>query len=154
MTYNMNFTKLGHFNRETNDFGMESYAQEDKDASRRTAESVGWLLMYVHMSKVMEDNIEEIIFRMQFADTVHGDPFMKKGGKECTIAEVRHVLTQHIGLETNGSVSTRHKYIVNIAKNLANDIDYKLSNNAQSEEEDKVNRAGLIDNSSKGRIVD
>tara|TARA_R110002126_G_scaffold89986_1_gene214767 strand:- start:26 stop:199 length:174 start_codon:yes stop_codon:yes gene_type:complete len=57
-------------------------------------------------------------------------------------------------LETNGSVSTRHKYIVNIAKNLANDIDYKLSNNAQSEEEDKVNRAGLIDNSSKGRIVD
>ena len=54
--------------------------------------------------------------------------FMKKGGKECTVADVRHVLTQHIGLETNGSVSTRHKYIVNIAKNLANDIDYKLSN--------------------------
>jgi len=132
MTYDMNFTKLGHFNRESNDFGMDSYAQEDKDASRKTAESVGWLLMYVHVNEVTEDNIEEIVFRMQFADTVHGNPFMKQDGKECTVADVRHLLTQHIGLETNGNVSTRHKYIVNIAKNLANDIDYKLSNEEKS----------------------
>jgi len=127
MTYNMNFTKIGHFNRETNDFGMEHYDQGDKDASRRTAESMGWLLMYVHQNKITEDNIEEIIFRMQFADTVHGSPFMKKGGKEVSLQEVRETVRQHIGLETNGSVSTRHKYIVNIAKNLANDIDYKLT---------------------------
>ena len=127
MTYNMNFTKIGHFNRETNDFGMEHYDQEDKDASRRTAESMGWLLMYVHQNKITEDNIEEIIFRMQFADTVHGSPFMKKGGKEVSLQEVRETVRQHIGLETNGSVSTRHKYIVNIAKNLANDSDYKLT---------------------------
>ena len=149
MTYNMNFYKIGHFDREENDFGAPHWEQADKDAVRQTAESMGWLLMYVHQNEITEDNIEEIIFRMQFADTVHGDPFMKKGGKECTIAEVRHVLTQHIGLETNGSVSTRHKYIVNIAKNLANDIDYKLT-----EENNKVNRAGLIDNSPEGRIID
>ena len=68
-----------------------------------------------------------ITVRMQFADTVHGSPFMKKGGKEVSLQEVRETVRQHIGLETNGSVSTRHKYIVNIAKNLANDIDYKLT---------------------------
>ena len=133
MTYNMNFTKIGHFNRETNDFGMEHYDQEDKDASRRTAESMGWLLMYVHQNKITEDNIEEIIFRMQFADTIHGSPFMKLNGKEVSVSAVREQLRRHIGLETNGTVSTRHKYIVNVAKNLANDIDYKLTN----EEENK-----------------
>jgi len=149
MTYNMNFTKIGHFNRETNDFGMEHYAQEDKDASRKNAEAMGWLLMYVHLDKITEDNIDEIIFRMQFADTIHGSTFMRVNGKDCSVSEVRHQLKQHIGLETNGSVSTRHKYIVNVAKNLANDIDYKLT-----EENDKVNRAGLIDNSPEGRIID
>ena len=136
MTYNMNFTKIGHFNRETNDFGMEHYAQEDKDASRKNAEAMGWLLMYVHQNKITEDNIEEIIFRMQFADTIHGSPFMKLeesdnhivNGKGVSLAAVREQLKRHIGLETNGTVSTRHKYIVNIAKNLANDIDYKLTN--------------------------
>ena len=149
MTYNMNFSKLKHFDNEDNDFGMSSWDQIDRDNCRKTAESMGWLLMYVHLDKIIEDNIDEIIFRMQFADTIHGSTFMRVNGKDCSVSEVRHQLEQHIGLETNGSVSTRHKYIVNVAKNLANDIDYKLSN-----QEDKVNRAGLIDNSPEGRIVD
>ena len=64
---------------------------------------------------------------MQFADTIHGSTFMKVNSKDCSVSEVRHLLKQHIGLETNGSVSTRHKYIVNVAKNLAHEIDYKLT---------------------------
>ena len=149
MTYNMNYSKLKHFDNEDNDFGMSSWDQIDRDNCRKTAESMGWLLMYVHLDKITEDNIDEIIFRMQFADTIHGSTFMRVNGKDCSVSEVRHQLEQHIGLETNGSVSTRHKYIVNVAKNLANDIDYKLT-----EENDKVNRAGLIDNSPEGRIID
>ena len=149
MTYNMNYSKLKHFDNEDNDFGMSSWDQIDRDNCRKTAESMGWLLMYVHLDKITEDNIDEIIFRMQFADTIHGSTFMRVNGKDCSVSEVRHQLKQHIGLETNGSVSTRHKYIVNVAKNLANDIDYKLT-----EENDKVNRAGLIDNSPEGRIID
>ncbi len=149
MTYNMNYSKLKHFDNEDNDFGMSSWDQIDRDNCRKTAESMGWLLMYVHLDKITKDNIEEIIFRMQFADTIHGSTFMRVNGKDCSVSDVRHQLKQHIGLETNGSVSTRHKYIVNVAKNLANDIDYKLT-----EENNKVNRAGLIDNSPKGRIID
>ena len=127
MTYNMHFSKLKHFDNENNDFGLPTWDQSDRDASRQKAEALGWLLMYVHQNKITEDNIEEIIFRMQFADTIHGSPFMKKDGKEISLSEVREQLRRHIGLETNGTVSTRHKYIVSIAKNLANDIDYQLT---------------------------
>ena len=127
MTYNMHFSKLKHFDKENNDFGLPTWDQSDRDASRQKAEALGWLLMYVHQNKITEDNIEEIIFRMQFADTIHGSPFMKKDGKEISLSEVREQLRRHIGLETNGTVSTRHKYIVSIAKNLANDIDYQLT---------------------------
>ena len=123
----MYFTKIGHFDRENNDFGLPSWDQSDRDASRQRAEALGWLLMYVHQNKITEDNIEEIIFRMQFADTIHGSPFMKKDGEEISLSEVREQLRRHIGLETNGTVSTRHKFIVNVAKNLANDVDYQLS---------------------------
>jgi len=135
MTYNMNYSKLKHFDNEDNDFGMSSWDQIDRDNCRKTAESMGWLLMYVHLDKITEDNIDEIIFRMQFADTIHGSTFMRVNGKDCSVSEVRHQLEQHIGLETNGSVSTRHKYIVNVAKNLANDIDYKLSNQEETDHE-------------------
>ena len=127
MSYNMHFSKLKHFDRENNDFGLPTWDQSDRDASRQRAESIGWLLMYVHQNEITEDNIEEIIFRMQFADTIHGSPFMKKDGKEISLEEIREQLRRHIGLETNGTVSTRHKFIVNVAKNLANDVDYQLS---------------------------
>ena len=123
----MHFSKLKHFDRENNDFGLPTWDQSDRDASRQRAESIGWLLMYVHQNEITEDNIEEIIFRMQFADTIHGSPFMKKDGKEISLSEVREQLRRHIGLETNGTVSTRHKFIVNVAKNLANDVEYKLA---------------------------
>ena len=127
MTYNVYYANLRHWDKESNDFGLPTYAQEEKDEMRKTADHMGFLLMYVHLNTITEDNIEEIIFRLQFADTLHGSPYLKKeDGSALSIHEIRRTLTDHIGLETNMTVSTRHKFIVNVAKNKASDIDYKL----------------------------
>ena len=78
MTYNMNFYKIGHFDREAKDFGMPHWDQADKDAVRQTAESMGWLLMYVHQNEITEDNIEEIILTRTGDNSTDANNFYRR----------------------------------------------------------------------------
>ena len=119
MTYNVYYTKLKQWDEES--------FKEDKDAVRSNADHMGFLLMYVQLNEITKDNLEEIIFRLRFADTLHGSSYLKKkDGSEFTLKELREILKDHIGLSTNMTVSTRHQFIVNVAKGKASDVDYKL----------------------------
>jgi len=103
---------------------MKNYTENFSDNAIKQADTLGWLMMGIGINEITEKNIPEILFRMRFLDFVYVKPYFTSNPSDKSITML---LEDHIGLETNGSVSTRHKYIVNIAKNLANDIDYKLT---------------------------
>ena len=128
MTFNIHYSKLKHFDEKAQQFMTTDKSFIKGDEAKQQANNLGWLLMYVNMNEITEDNIEEILFRMRFADKVHDSSFIKRGDEEVSLSELRKSLVEHIGLTTNyGPESTRHKFIVNVAKNLASDVAYKLT---------------------------
>ena len=128
MTFNIYYSKLKHFDEKAEKFMITDKSFIKGDEARQQANNLGWLLMYVNMSEITEDNIEEILFRMRFADKVRCSSFIKRGNEEVSLSELRKSLVEHIGLRTNyGPENTRHKFIVNVAKNIASDVAYELT---------------------------
>ena len=128
MTFNVYYKDLKHFDEKTNKFTTSdglALIEKENNAERKQANDLGWLLMYCSMNEITQDNIEEILFRMNFHDKVHGSAFLNGDN---SLAQVRRKLIEFIGLRTNfGKEHTRHRFIVNVARTLASDVGYKLT---------------------------
>ena len=129
MTFNIYYSKLKHFDEKAQQFMTTDKSFIKGDEAKQQANNLGWLLMYVNMNEITEDNIEEILFRMRFADKVHGSSFIKRGDEEISLSELKKSLVEHIGLTTNyGPESTRHKFMVNQLHNIERNILEKINN--------------------------
>ena len=132
---------------------MKNYTENFSDNAIKQADTLGWALMATGISEITEKNIPEILFRIRFLDMTWGKPYFVQDPSDTSITMM---LQDHIGLKieiTNRGIknlNTRHRFMVNQLSNLEERVERKIKKNQVS----PVNRAGLIDNSPEGRIID
>ena len=132
---------------------MKNYTENFSDNAIKQADTLGWALMATGISEITEKNIPEILFRIRFLDMTWGKPYFVQDPSDTSITML---LQDHIGLKveiTNRGIknlNTRHRFMVNQLSNLEERVERKIKKNQVS----PVNRAGLIDNSPEGRIID
>lgn len=132
---------------------MKNYTENFSDNAIKQADTLGWMLMATGISEITEKNIPEILFRIRFLDMTWGKPYFVQDPSDTSITML---LQDHIGLKveiTNRGIknlNTRHRFMVNQLSNLEERVERKIKKNQVS----PVNRAGLIDNSPEGRIID
>ncbi len=132
---------------------MKNYTENFSDNAIKQADTLGWALMATGISEITEKNIPEILFRIRFLDMTWGKPYFVQDPSDMSITMM---LQDHIGLKveiTNRGIknlNTRRRFMVNQLSNLEERVERKIKKNQVS----PVNRAGLIDNSPEGRIID
>jgi len=132
---------------------MKNYTENFSDNAIKQADTLGWALMATGISEITEKNIPEILFRIRFLDMTWGKPYFVQDPSDTSITMM---LQDHIGLKveiTNRGIknlNTRRRFMVNQLSNLEERVERKIKKNQVS----PVNRAGLIDNSPEGRIID
>ena len=132
---------------------MKNYTENFSDNAIKQADTLGWLMMGIGINEITEKNIPEILFRIRFLDMTWGKPYFVQDPSDTSITML---LQDHIGLKveiTNRGIknlNTRHRFMVNQLSNLEERVERKIKKNQVS----PVNRAGLIDNSPEGRIID
>ena len=132
---------------------MKNYTENFSDNAIKQADTLGWLMMGIGIHEITEKNIPEILFRIRFLDMTWGKPYFISDPSDTSITMM---LQDHIGLKveiTNRGIknlNTRRRFMVNQLSNLEERVERKIKKNQVS----PVNRAGLIDNSPEGRIID
>ena len=122
MALQFDYTKVANYSK-FNDL-------DHKDASR-----FGWVLAAVDMSEITKGNIDEIAFRLKFAEQC-GENFLIGS---VSIGLMKATLRSYIGFKTNVRTETRKAYMLKIMRMVENKTEAEIN----EKKENKVESLGF-----------
>jgi len=122
MAIQYDYTKVANFNK-FNDL-------DHKDASR-----FGWVLAAIDMNEVTKSNVDEIAFRLKFAEQC-GENFLIGS---LSIGLLKATIRSYIGYKTNVRTETRKAYMLKIMRMVENKTEAEIN----EKKENKVESLGF-----------
>ena len=100
---------------------------KNKDFDHQECDDVGLTMMGLGINKISDETIEEMVFRFMFVQKIA----YTRSSNLYSFNDMRNIFTKYLGLETNCTELTRHKFIVNRAKGLESDIVWEMKSRPQ-----------------------
>lgn len=95
------------------------------DTEHGWRECLIWGSMCINMSRITEENVEEVLFRYRFMEQI--------GQSITTQPMTLEAIRRWIGLSTNADTLTRAKWISKVAKIVENDVSRNVSSEIKAE---------------------